>query len=489
MSASFALAGPVWAQDAPGASRPVVQALPSSEAIRLNAALSKLGKNPRDVDALIDAGSAASDMRDYDAAIGFYKRAEQIAPGNPVVQGGLASALARSGDPFSAIPLFEKAERAGANSAELAGDRALAFDLVGDTANAQRYYRLALARRDDDEIRRRLALSLAISGDESGSEATLLPMLRKQDKSAWRARAFALAIVGKTSEAIKITETLLPKPIASGITPYLRYMPRLTAAQQAAAANLGRFPRASEIGMDDPRVSQYALVSKRTPAIASSADGSANRDKTPVQAKERSRRQDIRKVDVSSSASARAEPPVPKPEKRIEYAPPGSEVVVANGGGTETGSRASLAQRGQAVAGATGSFASNFGDIGRPAQNAAPVNGAVDITAIEPAKPKPVVEAKPRPPAHPSRIWVQIGIGRDKSALSFDWRRLKRTYPDALKGREAFVSDMGQTNRMVIGPFASDKEARDFASELRKAGMKGPYMWTSPTGQVVDVLR
>ncbi len=40
-------------------SRPVVQAVAGGDAARLNAALGRLARNPRDIDALIEAGSAS----------------------------------------------------------------------------------------------------------------------------------------------------------------------------------------------------------------------------------------------------------------------------------------------------------------------------------------------------------------------------------------------------------------------------------------------
>jgi hypothetical protein len=91
-----------------------------------------------------------------------------------------------------------------------------------------------------------------------GSEAALSPLLTRQDKSAWRVRAFSLAIRGEQTQAVSIANATMPATLAAGIAPYLRYMPQLTRAQQAAAANLGRFPRASEIGHDDARIAQYA---------------------------------------------------------------------------------------------------------------------------------------------------------------------------------------------------------------------------------------
>ncbi|MEN9718918.1 MAG: hypothetical protein RIQ99_1796, partial [Pseudomonadota bacterium] len=242
----------------PVVAQPVVQSVPGGEGMKLNTALGRLAQDPRDVDALIDAGRASLDLGDIDAAIGFYQRAGALAPNNGRAKAGLAGAYVLKGDPFSAIPLFAEAEQAGAVDAAGLADRGLASDLVGDNAAAQQYYRRSLALAHSDETVRRLALSLAIAGDRRGMELTLSPLLAKQDKIAWRTRAFGLAILGAIDEADGIARQSLPPERASAMTAYLRYMPRLTAAQQAAACNLGRFPRAAEIGIDDPRVARYA---------------------------------------------------------------------------------------------------------------------------------------------------------------------------------------------------------------------------------------
>jgi len=313
------LATPALAQeddfgDPPGA---VVQEVPYNETMNLNAALAQLGRNPRDFSALIAAGNAALAIGDLDAAEGFYNRAEQIMPGNAQAKAGLASALLRKGDPVGAIPRFEAAARAGASGTMLAMDRGLAYDLVGDNVTAQRFYREALAVGSNDEAVRRLALSLAISGDKRGSAGMLTPLLARQDKAAWRTRAFALAIQGQTEDAVAVVNQSLPGPLAQGIAPYLRYMPRLTKAQQAAAANLGQFPRASEIGRDDPRIASYVAASRPT-ALAAADSGLIPRGEPLGRAssKER-RREESRSRQRASAQDTRTErriaPPEPQP--------------------------------------------------------------------------------------------------------------------------------------------------------------------------------
>ena len=64
--------------------------------------------------------------------------------------------------------------------------------------------------------------------------------------------------MGEQSRAAAIVNQVMPADLAARINPYLEYMPRLTAAQQAAAANLGIFPRAADIGREDPRIARFA---------------------------------------------------------------------------------------------------------------------------------------------------------------------------------------------------------------------------------------
>lgn len=660
-----ALPAPATAQDDDDGpvtvSRPVIQRIPGRDSMTLNEALTRLGRNPRDVGALIDAGNAALTMGDVDAATGFFRRADQLSPGNPKVKAGLAGAMVRNGNPFEAIPLFQEAERAGAIDPAIAGDRGLAYDLVGDNAAAQRYYRIALAAGSNDEVARRLALSLAIAGDRRGSDAALSGQLRQQDQSAWRTRAFALAILGQTEEAVTIARTILPGDLATAIAPYLRYMPRLTPAQQAAAANFGAFPRASEIGRDDPRIALYAPASRR-PAVAAAETTQAPRgrqtarqsraDRERAQQAERTQREALAAREAAARTSrastarvapgtvqpaieaarpdrpavataaapvrvARAElPPVvsrtapppavtpapvsrpvaPQPAPaftadplaRAVATPAPSPAVatttqrstplpaaaapvaerpvvvstVANPGGTPSGPSMSAPVVGSdrptvplpepgfdltrlppaatpapaaaspvpaaqpaaasvqaptpaltamaapvtpTVAAPTPapapaptpaptlerpSLASAFADLGRPTMDVVPAAGAVDIRRLQPARPKPaeVKPAKPAPPSHPSRIWVQIATGRDKAALNFDWRRLTRQSAELFKGKGAFVSAWGQTNRLLTGPFGSESAANAFIAQLRRADVSGPFVWTSPAGQVVDAL-
>lgn len=254
------LAAAVAVPTAAHAQREIVQPLPPKGSDRLSDALRRLARNAADVSALLDAGEAALDVGDIDAAIGFFGRAKQLSPTNSRISLGLGKAYARSRQPIEALRLFAEAERAGVTNDRMAEDRGMAFMLVGDNRSAQELFRLALAQGAGSEVKRRLALSLAISGERENFEQTLLPLLEARDLAAFRTRAFGLAILGDTREAIEISDAMLPVQMAGRVRPYLEFMPRLTPAQQAAAGTLGVFPRAANIGTDDPQIAAYAPV-------------------------------------------------------------------------------------------------------------------------------------------------------------------------------------------------------------------------------------
>lgn len=346
VSSHAALAQSVSSGD--GSSRPVVQPVGGGQGQALNAALARLARDPRNPSALIDAGNAALNMGDVDAAVGFFTRADQVSPDNGTVKAQIGSAMLRGEDPFAALRWFDDAEKSGADTVAMAQDRGLAFDLAGDNAAAQRQYQLALSRGVNDEATRRYALSLAIAGDRRGAEAILAPLLQRQERAAWRVRTFIMAIAGNTDEAVSIARASMPPDLAESIAPYLRYMPRLTAAQQAAAANLGRFPRAADIGRDDPRVVQYASLHPRAPRVDSSlipvgqSLGGHGKDDKANRAKRRRPGQDEVRVALNTAS----QPPITPPLTSRTSSPP--PIPASNAASQPLGS--SLAARPQAVA-------------------------------------------------------------------------------------------------------------------------------------------
>ena len=90
----------------------------------------------------------------------------------------MGAASVAMGDPQGALTYFARAQQYGATQMQIAVDRGLAFDLMGDQAKAQSDYRAALNGAEANEARRRLALSLAISRDIPGAAATIEPLAR-----------------------------------------------------------------------------------------------------------------------------------------------------------------------------------------------------------------------------------------------------------------------------------------------------------------------
>src|SRR3546814_17726608 len=93
-----------------------------------------------------------------------------------------------------------------------------------------------------------------------------------------------------------------------------------------------------------------------------------------------------------------------------------------------------------------------------------------DVCSSDLAKAKAEAEEKAK---NPARVWVQIATGQDLKALAFDMGKLRKKYPDLLKGKDAWTSDWGSTRRMVIGPFASESAAKSFYGDWKKAGGDG----------------
>lgn len=503
----------VWAQNE------IVQPLPAAGERALSEALSRLARNATDVGALLDAGEAALELGDIDAAIGFFGRANELSPGNSRTKLGLAKAYTRSRRPVEALRLFAEAERAGVANSRMAEDRGLAFDLVGDTASAQQLYRLALANGAGAETVRRLALSQAISGDRDGFEASLLPLLEQGDVAAFRTRAFGLAILGRAREAKEIADTMLPAGVGTRMAAYFDYMPRLTKAQQAAAGNLGTFPRTASIGRDDAGIAGYSgepLQVARAPRPSPPAGSASTTPAPDPRDRQVRRRPDLTgsrdSVAQPGSASPGAQAPSPREaepaaardteqpqqvaqaarEPVADAAQPAPVVVAASDRGNRLSSDvppapppppppvSSPAPEPASVADAFSGFTLEPGG-GVPA-----ANGAVDITRIDIPRERAAPEPPP-PPAHPSRHWVQVATGKDKDALKFDWRRIARKADGRLNGKGPFVTPWGEANRLLSGPYDSAGKAREIVNELRSLEIDS-FPFTSAEGEAIDSL-
>lgn len=223
---------------APGA---VVQPLPGTDGAELRRFLADLAANPRSLTSLIGAGRAAVSVGDGQAALGFFGRAEEIAPRDARVKAGMASAFTLIEQPQSALRYFAEASQLGAPEADIARDRGLAYDMSGNPRRAQQDYLTALQRGENPETRRRLALSLAISGHRDAALRTLDPLLRQQDRAAYRTRAFILALTGDATGAAQAVDAAMPGQ-GQAMAPFLSRLAGLNPAQKAMAVHFGHFP-------------------------------------------------------------------------------------------------------------------------------------------------------------------------------------------------------------------------------------------------------
>ncbi|SFS11303.1 SPOR domain-containing protein [Sphingomonas jatrophae] len=255
---------------------------------RLGRYLRVLSTSPRDLEALTGAGRAALDVGDAAAAIGFFSRAEEIAPRDGRIKAGLGSALVQMEQAAQALKLFDQAVDLGVPVATIAADRGLAHDLRGENKRAQADYVAALRAAPSDETVRRLALSQAMSGDRTAAMATLDPLLRRQDKAAWRASTFVLALTGDPRGATERLGLLVPAGQAAQIAPFLAKLGSLRAGEQAQAVHFGHLPTANTRlagalpnPTPTPSASTQALAPQAAPFASRYADAAPRTSRTP----------------------------------------------------------------------------------------------------------------------------------------------------------------------------------------------------------------
>ncbi len=200
-----------------------------------------LAQNPYDVTALTQAGIGALAVGDPQAAIGFLARAEELSPRDWRIKAALGTALIQVEKPNEALRLFAEASSLGVPDREIAKERGLAYDLYGDPKRAQKDYALALKYSGDDELTRRYAMSLGISGDKDKAIEQLEPLTRRGDQAAWRAKAFVYAMNGDQAQADKIARATAPS-LVSIMIPFFRRLPTLNYGERARAVNFGTMP-------------------------------------------------------------------------------------------------------------------------------------------------------------------------------------------------------------------------------------------------------
>jgi Flp pilus assembly protein TadD len=606
---------------------------------RPDAALSRnlrsLAANPKSVTALMGAGKAALDLGDAQAALTFFARAEEQMPRDGRVKMWIASALVQLQQPHAALKFFRDAAELGVPAADLARDRGLAHDIAGNPREAQRDYRMALQKGRDDEVTRRLALSLAISGEREPALRLLEDQLLVRDRAAERARALVLALTGDSAGAARAVQAAMPGPQAGAMSPFLARLPTLSPAERALAVHLGVFPgdgrtaaptayaandfanAVTDAGRPDPDQGSLARRSPPPEPVSTAPRRRPDSEKGLAPAVVR-RTATIRPVDKSGGEEALAgvrksdtprrptaspgfsegnrrlalmrgyEPsPRRKPKTPPEPAqtaptptPAPAETTIAAVSEPLPGGRSQAAPSASIVlpsSEALPRFQLEPGSRSQPAdvriaavepsvppqqpqkqpaevqiatvepvslppqpqpepdpqpaelriaevvppapppQSEAVPTGSrladlsatiADIAESEPApartataKPKPATKPqngqraaatasakKPKAaPVESSRVWVQIAGGAAKAALPREYSRLKAKAPKLLGARSAWTAPLNATNRLLVGPFASAKEAQAFVNQLKAQDLSG-FAWTSAAGQKVEKL-
>jgi Flp pilus assembly protein TadD len=580
---------------------------------RPQAALSRnlrsLAANPKSVTALMGAGKAALDLGDPQAALTFFARAEEQMPRDGRVKMWIGSALVQLQQPHAALKFFRDATDLGVPAAEIARDRGLAHDIAGNPREAQRDYRMALQKGRDDEVARRLALSLAISGEREPALRMLEDQLLVRDRAAERARALVLALTGDSAGATRAVQAAMPGPQAGAMSPFLARLPSLSPAERALAVHLGVFPRdgrtaapstyalnnfanaVTNAGRPDP--SQGSLA-RRSPAAEPVSTESrrrpgsegglapAVRRTTTIRPVAKSGAEEalagVRQRDTTSRPSAspgfggsnphwalsrgldpgpaRRKPETPaKPPEAARGPAETAIAAVTPAPAAVTPAPAVGAPREAATAPPAGALptvpfqlqpqaqpqaqpaevriaAVEPSPSSPPAQAATepqPQPAEVQIAAAAPSAPLPQAEAvptgsrladlsatiadiaeperpaartsapRPKPaatapakkpkaaPAEPSRVWVQVAGGAAKTALPREFARLKAKAPKLLGARSAWTAPLNATNRLLVGPFASSREAQAFVNQLKAEDLSG-FAWTSEAGQKVEKL-
>ena len=389
-----------------------------------------LATDPTNFQALVTAGRAALETGDPEAAASFFGRAQEANPNSYLPPAGMGAALVAAGKATEALPYFTRAQQLGASVASIGADLGLAYDLMGQQALAQSDYRAALSGPNPNDARRRLALSLAISGQQAQALAMLQPLLMRSDPAAKRGRAFILALGGNIADAETALNFVMPGA-SSRMDPFFRRLAVLTPAQKAAAVHLGIFP--------ENDAASYASASPSAPGPTVASANSGDRLASIEQM--------LQRTPATTGA------PVQQ-----AYTP----AVISSQGPADDSAPRRYSPRVQVAS------------ISRPEiEQARDPNAAVQIATVA---------------GDPSarKIWLQLASG-NAAAFSDQFRRIRSKDPSLFSGISGYVADDGQKARLVIGPFHSGDDARMFAEALSGDNISA-FNWTSDPDQPVTRL-
>lgn len=307
-------------------------------------------------------------------------------------------------------------------------------------------------------------------------------------------RAFILAMNGDQREALKITDSVMPKNLAKALDPYMRRMVLLTPAQKAAAVHLGEFPadmleRKAPSERDAARLAHIDAPQPAQPGRKRRTHASAGRTELADivgKAKAMQGPADPQTEGPTQSAvSAPAPVPAPVPVASVPLEPPPppkpkptlaaimSTISVPADERKPTGKMANMAEVARIQA------------QRREAEAAAAAQAKQKAQAAVKAKAEREQQRKLK--ENPARVWVQIATGRNVKALGFDLRRLRHSYAKAIGKETGYVAQWNATNRLLVGPYRSEKTADEALDKIAKAGGDA-FLWKSEAGEVVTKI-
>ena len=221
--------------------RAAIRPMPKAPSAALARYVRTLASDPKDFGSLIGAGKAALELGDTQAAAGFFARADEVNPRSPLPQAGMGAVSVANGEAQAALPYFTRAQQLGAPVAIIRLRPRPRLRLARPAGEGAGRLSRRAGRPDGDEARRRLALSLAISGDKAGALQTLAPLMAKGDAAAARARAFVCALTGDSNGAMVAIDAAMPGSWAR-VPPFLQKLPGLNAGAEGGRGQPRHFP-------------------------------------------------------------------------------------------------------------------------------------------------------------------------------------------------------------------------------------------------------
>jgi tetratricopeptide (TPR) repeat protein len=326
---------------------------------------------------------------------------------------------------------------------------------AGASASSQQSAAATRAEPGRQPITQSAAITAPLRQPAAPSASTVTPPLTRSPAPGW-------AVTADTAMSLPV-----PSP-----TPSTQAQAFLPAASRASTASPGVVSSPTPLLPGIGASTSSSAVTTTTPApaavVAAAPRPIAPAPAVPTAAQRRANTEALAAIISRISVPASELEPVKAASRES-----GREAARKPGGATQTlasNERGSTRSRGTAEAASS---------------SRAATRGAATADA-KPAAKKPEPKAKPAAKPEAARWWVQVAGGARAADLDKDWKRLSEK-GSALKGRQAYVTPLRATHRLLTGPFKSEAEARAVVNALAKEG-KSAFTFQSAAGQKVEKL-